>query len=174
MEQRTKLSKAPSGMKAFIIVAIGQAISLIGSGMTQFAIVIWAWQETGQATVLALTGVFAFGPVVLISPFAGALVDRMNRKLVMMLSDLAAGVGTIILLALYLTDSLQVWHLYVLGAFVGVFQSFQWPAFSAAISTMLPKEQYARAAGMLETARAASGILAPGLAGAPCAENRGR
>jgi predicted MFS family arabinose efflux permease len=158
--------KSPQGMLAFTIIAIGQAISLLGSGMTQFAIVIWAWQETGQATVLALTGFFAFGPVVLVSPFAGALVDRWNRKLVMMLSDLAAGLATIILLILFTSDSLQVWHLYVLGAFVGVFQAFQWPAFSAAISVMLPKEQYTRANGILELARAGSGILAPVLAGA--------
>ena len=104
--------------------------------------------------------------MVLMSPFAGALVDRWNRKLVMALSDLAAGLSTIVLFALYLTDNLQVWHLYVLGAFVGVFQAFQWPAFSAAISVMIPKEQYGRAAGILQLARSLSGVLAPGLAGA--------
>lgn len=159
-------AKRPAGMLGFSIVAIGQAVSLIGSGMTQFAIIIWAWQETGQATSLALAGFFGFAPVVLISPLAGALVDRWNRRLVMMLSDLAAGLGTIVMLLLYLSDQLQIWHIYALGAFVGVFQAFQWPAFSAAISVMLSKEQYARANGMLELARAGSGILAPVLAGA--------
>jgi len=159
-------SKRPEGMLGFTIVAIGQAISLIGSGMTQFAIIIWAWQETGQATSLALAGFFGFAPVVLISPLAGALVDRWNRKLVMMLSDLAAGVGTIALLLLFSSDQLHIWHIYALAAFVGIFQAFQWPAFSAAISLMVPKEQYARANGMLELARAGSGILAPVLAGA--------
>jgi MFS family permease len=155
-----------TGMRAFIVVAIGQAISLLGSGMTRFAIIYWAWQISGRATVLALAGFFSFGPVVLISPIAGALVDRLNRKLVMMLSDLAAGLATIALLVLYVTGNLQIWHLYVIGAFEGIFQAFQWPAFSAAISTMLPKEQYARANGMLELARAGSGILSPVLAGA--------
>ncbi|MBN1666159.1 MAG: MFS transporter [Anaerolineales bacterium] len=159
-------TKRPDGMTAFIIVAIGQAISLIGSGMTGFAIVFWAWQETGQATALALAGFFTFAPVVLISPFAGALVDRLNRKLVMALSDLAAGLSTIVLLSLYLSDSLQIWHLYALGAFSGIFHAFQWPAFSAAISVMVPKEQYARANGILQLAQAGAGILAPGLAGA--------
>ncbi len=162
MESKNK----PKGMLGFTLVAIGQAVSLIGSGMTQFAIVIWAWQVSEQATVLALAGFFSFGPTVLVSPFAGALVDRWNRKLVMMLSDLAAGLGTVVLLILYITGSLEIWHLYALGAFEGIFQAFQWPAFSAAISTMLPKEQYARANGMLELARAGSGILAPALAGA--------
>ncbi len=158
--------KLLDGMTGFILIAIGQAISLIGSGMTNFAIVIWAWEMTGQATTLALAGFFGFAPMVLMSPFAGALVDRWNRKLVMAISDLAAGLGTIVLFTLYLTDNLQVWHLYVLGAFVGVFQAFQWPAFSAAISVMIPKEQYARAAGILQLARSLSGVLAPGLAGA--------
>jgi MFS family permease len=161
-----KDSKLLGGMTGFTLIAIGQAISLIGSGMTNFAIVIWAWELTEQATVLALAGVFGFLPMILVSPFAGALVDRWNRKLVMALSDLAAGLATIILFALYLTDNLQIWHLYVLGAFVGIFQAFQWPAFSAAISVMIPKEQYARAAGYLQLAQALSGVLAPGLAGA--------
>jgi hypothetical protein len=84
----------------------------------------------------------------------------------MMLSDFAAGLGTIALFALFLSDNLQIWHLYILGAFVGVFQAFQWPAYSAAITMMLPKEQYARANGMLELARSSSRVLAPVLAGA--------
>ncbi len=155
-----------TGMFGFSLVAVGQAISLIGSGMTQFAITIWAWQETGQATTLALTGFFGFAPVVFISPFAGALVDRLNRKFVMMVSDLAAGLATITLLVLYVTDVLQIWHLYVLGAFVGIFQAFQWPAYSAAISMMLEKKNYARANGMLQVAQSGSGVLAPVLAGA--------
>lgn len=155
-----------TGVAAFSVISAGQAISLIGSGMTQFAITIWAWQKTGQATTLALTGFFGFAPVVLVSPFAGALVDRLNRKLVMMLSDLAAGLATIVLLALYMTNTLQIWHLYLLGAFVGMFQAFQWPAYSAAISMMMEKKDYARANGMLQVAQSGSGILAPILAGA--------
>lgn len=158
-------AQKPSGMLAFTIIAIGQAISLIGSGMTQFAITIWAWQETGQATTLALAGFFGFAPVVFASPLAGALVDRWSRKLVMMLSDLAAGIGTIALLILFQADTLDIWHIYLINAFVGIFQAFQWPAFSAAISVMLPKEQYARANGMLQFARSGAGILAPVFAG---------
>ncbi len=156
----------PTGMKAFLVIAVGQAISLLGSGMTSFAIVYWAWTVSGQATVLALAGFFSFGPTILLSPVAGALVDRWDRKLVMMLSDLAAGLATVVLLILYLTGALQIWHLYVLGAFEGIFQAFQWPAYSAAISVTIPKEQYARANGIMELARAGSGILAPMMAGA--------
>lgn len=153
-------------MRAFTIVWFGQLVSLTGTGMTQFAIALWAWEITGQATALALVGFFAFAPTILFSPIAGALVDRWDRKLVMMLSDLAAGASTIILLLLFLSDNLQIWHLYIAGAFTGVFQAFQFPAYSAAISTMIPKEQYGRADAMMGLAEAASGIFAPILAGA--------
>lgn len=156
----------PTGMPAFTIVWLGQVVSFLGTGMTRFALTIWAWQVTGSATALALVGFFSFGPVVILSPFAGALVDRWNRKLVMMLSDLAAGLSTIAVLTLYATGHLQIWHLYVAGAFAGAFESFQFPAYSAAVTMMLPKEQYARASGMLSLAQSASGILAPILAGA--------
>jgi len=155
----------PTGMPAFTIVWIGQVISLLGTGMTRFALTIWAWEVTGSATALALVGFFSFGPIVLLSPVAGALVDRWNRKLVMMFSDLAAGLSTIAILLLFATNHLQIWHLYVAGAFAGAFESFQFPAYSAAVTMMLPKEQYARASGMLSLAGSASGIFAPMLAG---------
>jgi MFS transporter, DHA3 family, macrolide efflux protein len=155
----------PGGMTGFTVVWAGQVVSLLGANMTRFAITIWAWQETGQATTLALVGLFSFGPAVLLSPFAGALVDRWNRKLVMMLSDLGAGLATIALLLLYLSGSLQIWHLFVLGAWSGAFSAFQFPAYSAAISTMLPPRQYARASGMLALAESISTIGAPVLAG---------
>ncbi|MCB9451129.1 MAG: MFS transporter [Anaerolineaceae bacterium] len=153
-------------MRAFTLVWFGQVVSLLGTGMTQFAITIWAWEITGQATALALVGFFAFGPVVLFSPIAGALVDRWNRKLVMMLSDLAAGLATIAILILHTNGSLQIWHLYVAGAFTGVFQSFQFPAYSAAITTMIPKAHYTRASAMLGLADSLSTIFAPIMAGA--------
>lgn len=154
-----------TGMRAFTFVWIGQFVSLLGSAMTTFALGLWAWQETGQATALALVGFFSFGPTVLLSPVAGALVDRWDRKIVMMLSDLATGLATIVVLALYLTGNLEVWHLYITGAFAGAFQAFQFPAYGAAISMMIPKEQYARANGMMSLADAASAIIAPLVAG---------
>jgi DHA3 family macrolide efflux protein-like MFS transporter len=165
-ERRDKEKQAKlSGMSGFTIVWVGQVISFLGTGMTQFALMIWAWEITGQATALALVGFFSFGPTVLLSPVAGALVDRWNRKLVMMFSDLAAGLSTVVILILYASGNLQIWHLYVAGAFAGAFQAFQFPAYSAAVTMMLPKEQYARASGMLSLAGSASGVLAPIMAG---------
>jgi DHA3 family macrolide efflux protein-like MFS transporter len=161
----TTATTRPAGMRAFVIIWLGQLVSMLGTGMTRFALTIWAWQVTGSATALALVGVFSFAPVVLFSPIAGALVDRWPRKLVMMASDLAAGLSTIAVLILYSTGNLEIWHLYVAGAFAGIFESFQFPAYSAAVSTMLTKENYTRASGMIGMAEAASGIAAPALAG---------
>ena len=158
--------KLPSGMFGFSIVWIGQIFSLLGTSMTGFAMTIWAYEKTQQATALALVGFFFVAPMLIASPFAGALVDRSNRKLMMMLSDIASGIATLVILLLYSTGKLEIWHLYITGAFQGVFQAFQWPAYSAAISTMISKEHYGRANGMLSLAETASHIFSPILAGA--------
>jgi len=133
--------------------------------MSQFALSIWAWQKTGEATSLALVAFFNFAPTAIMSPIAGALVDRWNRKLVMMLSDIASGIASIIVFVLLLSGKLEIWHLFVTGAFTGVFQSFQWPAYSASISLILSKKDYARASGMLSLADSISNIIAPAAAG---------
>lgn len=159
-------TKRPAGMTGFTVVWIGQLVSLLGTSMTNFALTIWAFEQTGRATDLALIGFFFLVPLLVVSPMAGAIVDRNDRKFMMMVSDLASGVVTIIVLILYATGLLEVWHLYITAAISGTFQTFQWPAYSAAISTMLPKKQYARANGMISLAESGSGIFAPVLAGA--------
>lgn len=153
-------------MKAFTIIWAGQVVSLIGSAMTTFSIGVWAWQVTGRATALSIVAFFSFTPTIIMSPIAGALVDRWNRKMTMAVSDVASGMGTVIMLVLYATGNLQIWHLCVVGALSGTFQAFQWPAYEAAISTMMPKEKFGRAAGMMSLAQSGSGILAPIIAGA--------
>jgi len=158
--------KRPIGMTAFGVIWVGQIFSLLGTAMSHFGLTLWAYEVTGKATPLALLGFFFVFPQVALSPFVGVLVDRGNRKLMMMLSDLAAAFTTVLILTLQAAGVLQVWHLYVTGTIFGIFQGFQWPAYSAAISTMLPKKHYARANGMLEMAGRASNIFAPLLAGA--------
>lgn len=153
-------------MFGFTIVWIGQIVSLLGTSMTTFALTIWAYEITGTATALALVGFFFVTPMLVFSPLAGAIVDRQDRKLMMMLSDLASGVTTIAVLILFQAGLLQIWHLYIAAAIQGTFQTFQWPAYSAAISVMIPKEQYGRANGMLSLAESGSNIFAPLLAGA--------
>jgi MFS family permease len=105
-------------------------------------------------------------PYLLIIPLAGVMVDRYNRKLMMAVSDLAAGLGTLAILLLSTAGQLQVWHFYVVNIVIGLGNAFQWPAYSAAITTMVPKEQYGRANGMMTFVQAGPGVVAPLLAGA--------
>jgi MFS family permease len=161
------MPKKPAGMKAFIIVVIGQIISFLGSGMTGFAMAIWIFEQNGSATEFSLLAVSGFAPIIVFSPIAGVLVDRWNRKLVMMLSDLAAGLTTVIMLFLFSSGNLEVWHLYILGFFSGTFQAFQFPAYSASIALMIPKEQYGRAAGLNSLAGPTAQIFAPLMAQQP-------
>lgn len=155
-----------SGMAGFTIVWLGQIVSMLGTAMSNFALTIWAFELTGRATDLALLGFFFMVPLLVTAPLVGVLVDRHNRKLMMMLSDLAAGVITIAVLILYSAGTLQIWHLFVGAAISGFFQGFQWPAYSAAITLMLDKKHYARANSMLELAQSGSSIFAPLAAGA--------
>ncbi|MBL8051426.1 MAG: MFS transporter, partial [Anaerolineales bacterium] len=159
-------TKKPSGMFGFTIVWIGQIVSVLASMMTQFALTIWMFQETGSATALGLMQVFFITPFLIISPIAGVMIDRHNRKLMMMVSDLAAGLGTVLILVFQAMGILEFWHLYVAAVINGLGNAFQWPAYSAAISTMVPKEQYGRANGMMSLIEAGPGVIAPLLAGA--------
>ncbi len=154
----------PSGLQAFVIFWFGQLVSILGSAMSWFAFTIWAWQTTGEATSLALVELVAFGPTLLLSPLAGALVDRWNRKLVLVLSDLGVGLGTLAVMLLYASDNLQMGHLYVIGLGVGSLSAFQIPAYAASVTMMLPKEQYVRAEGMIGIMTSASALFAPALA----------
>lgn len=133
--------------------------------MTSFALGIWAWEKTGSAQALALVGVFTYAPLIIVTPFVGVLVDRWNRKLVMMLSDLGAAVSSVIVLVLLLAGDLEIWHIYTTTAFASVFQAFQWPAYSASATLMVPKESFSRASGLISMIESGSNIIAPLLAG---------
>jgi MFS family permease len=93
------------------------------------------------------------------------MVDRHNRKLMMMVSDLTAVLATAGILILNLAGALEVWHLYIAAAVNGLGAAFQWPAYSADITTMVPKEHYSRANGMMSLMESGPAVLAPILAG---------
>ena len=155
----------PGGMLGFTIVWAGQLISVLASSMTQFALTIWAYRETGSATALGIVSTAFIVPFLLLAPIAGVMVDRYNRKLMMMVSDLTAVTATVGILIIHATGQLQMWHLYVASAINGLGNTFQWPAYSAAISTMVPKDHYSRANGMMSLIESGPGVLAPMLAG---------
>ncbi len=154
------------GMPGFSLVWLGQFVSIVGSSMTRFGLTIWAWETTGRATALALVGLFSLIPVILLSPLAGALVDRWSRKKVMVLGDLLAGLTTAFLLVMYALGRLEIWHIYLVSVIGGAGEAFQQPAYMAAISTMIPQKHYGRAQGMVSMVGSATSIAAPVLAGA--------
>jgi MFS family permease len=153
-------------MRTFLIVWAGQFVSLVGTNLTGFALSIWVYQETGSATQLSFVLLASQLPQILFTPLAGALVDRWDRRLAMIVADTGAGIGTLAIALLLFSDNLEIWHLYVALSFSGIFQSFQWPAYSAATTLLVSKEQYGRAAGMVQMAEAVGQVIAPAVAGA--------
>lgn len=164
----TTITQSPNhttGFRTFATIWAGQLVSLLGTGMTRFALLIWAYQQSGAATTLALLGFFSWVPFILVSPFAGVWVDRWDRRKVMLFADLGAALMTLIVLTLLLAGKLAIWHLFVLEAVASACEAFQSPAYSAATTQLLPKEQYARASGMRSMAQDAALIGGPLLGG---------
>jgi MFS family permease len=153
-------------MSVFFAVWSGQFVSLVGTALTHFALSIWVYQETGSATKLSFVLLASQLPQILFTPIAGALVDRWDRRWAMIIADAGAGVGTMVIALLLFTDNLQLWHLYLALGVSGIFQSFQWPAYGAATTLLVSKEQYGRASGMIQMAEAVGQVIAPAIAGA--------
>jgi MFS family permease len=158
-------SKQPAGFTGFIVIWLGQIVSILASGMSGFALTLWMYQKTESATAMSFMQVAYILPFLLMSIPAGIMVDKYNRKLMMMVSDLTAVLATFGLLILSATGRLEFWHLYLSSILYGIGNTFQWPAYSAAISTMIPKEQLGRANGLMSLMEAGPGIVAPLLAG---------
>jgi MFS transporter, DHA3 family, macrolide efflux protein len=156
----------PTGFIGFTFVWTGQLVSVLASSASSFALTIWAYQTTGSANALGVVTTAFLVPFLVLSPIAGAMVDRYNRKLMMMMSDFTAATATVMILVLQATGGLHIWHLYLAAILSGLGNTFQWPAYSAAITTMVPKEQYQRANGMMSLVDSGPGVFAPILAGA--------
>ncbi|MCB1054896.1 MAG: MFS transporter, partial [Acidobacteria bacterium] len=156
---------AAGGFPAFSWIWAGQVLSNLGSGLTRFAIGVWVFQNTGSATRYTLIAFCATLPAVFLSPFAGALVDRWNRRRTMILSDSAAAATTVVMVILLSLGRLEVWHIYLLVAVSSAFNSLQVPAFSAATTLLVPKQHFTRAGGMVQMGNAAAQVLSPILAG---------
>ncbi|MEM9595408.1 MAG: MFS transporter [Acidobacteriota bacterium] len=152
-------------MRTFYTVWTGQVVSMVGTGLTSFALGVWVYQKTGSATSFALIFLFMELPGILISPLAGALVDRYDRRLVMIFSDLVAGLASAIVLVLALMGSLEVWHIYLVVAIGSVGNAFQLPAYLATLPLMVPEERLGQANGLTQTAQAIRQVLAPAMAG---------
>jgi MFS transporter, DHA3 family, macrolide efflux protein len=159
------MNKPKKGLKTFFIIWLGQLSSMIGSGLIGFALSVWIYDQTGQATPFALTALFSILPRILLSPIAGAFSDRWNRKLVMLISDSLSGLITLGTALLLLTGELQIWMVYLVSFLGAMFAAFQQPAYTASIVMLVSKDQLTRANSMVQMGQALETLITPILAG---------
>ena len=152
-------------MQTFILIWLGQLVSAIGSYMTFFALTLWVWEQTGSATALAFVTFFFQLPQIPTTLVAGLIVDRFNRKRLMLIADTITALATLIIGALYLTQQLQIWHLYLVAALAGSFSQIQLLAYQASVSLIVPKQQYTRVSSLGAVVHYGSNIVGPALAG---------
>lgn len=152
-------------MPTFTLIWFGQLVSTIGSYMTEFALILWAWEVTGSATTLALMGFFSQLPRIPITLVASLIVDRFNRKHLMLLGDAVAALSTVGIGLLYSTGDLQIWHLYLATTLNGGFGQIQSLAYQTSISSLVPPAQLTRANSMNSAVHYGAAIFGPALAG---------
>lgn len=152
------------GMRPVLLLTITQGFSALGSAMTSFALVIWAYSQTGRALDTALLSVCSYVPYILMSIFAGALSDRWNRKRTMLACDAFAAATTLCVLMLLETGRLEIWHLYAINAINGLMNTVQRPAADVAITLITPKDGYQRSAAVRSMTGSVVDLLSPVLA----------
>ncbi|HLM67164.1 MAG TPA: MFS transporter [Longimicrobium sp.] len=153
------------GMRTYTAVWFGQMVSMIGTTLTDFGVSVWVYQKTGSATLFAMILLFGVLPGILISPLAGPLVDRWDRRKTMVLADTGAALATLSMALLLMAGRLEVWHILVAVSFSAACRAFQGPAWMASTSLLVPEEHLGRASGMMSIARSAAAIAGPLLAG---------
>ena len=152
------------GLKIFLILWSTQALSALGSAMTGFALVIWSYQQQGSALTTAGLAIASYAPYVLLSIFAGSLVDRWDKKKTMVLCDLFAALTTVAVLVLLKTDRLEIWHLYTVNALNGLMNTIQQPVGEVAVTLLTPPEQVQRVMGLRSLSNSLTTMLSPVLA----------
>ena len=153
-------------MRTFYILAVTQVFSMVGSAMTNFAIGVWIYTETGNTTPIVLTAFFTWLPPVLLNSFAGVLADRFSRKKLIILGDAAQTVPTLLLALAFLTNQFELWQLYTAAFAQSLFGLVQGPSISASVTMLVPDSQRNRANAILAVSSSTAGLLAPLLGGA--------
>lgn len=151
-------------LKYFIILWLSQSFSAFGSAMTNFALIIWSYQQYGSALQTAMTAICSYAPYVVMSIFAGALSDRWNKKITMLVCDSFAAVSTVIVLVLISTETLEIWHIYCLNALNGLMNTIQQPSADVTTSLLVPKKHYHRVSGMRSFSSSITSIITPVIA----------
>ncbi|MBN1979138.1 MAG: MFS transporter [Anaerolineae bacterium] len=147
----------------FFTIWTGQQLSWVGSAVAGFALVWWLTETTGSATMLAIGTLLTMLPGIALGPFAGALVDRWNRRLVMLVADSVVALFSAWLAVLFWTGAIQIWHVYVIMFVRSVGGAFHWPAMTASTTLMVPKDHLGRVAGLNQTIGGAVNIISPPL-----------
>ena len=143
----------------FFTIWTGQAFSLFGSNLVGFALIWWLTKTTGSATVLATASLAGLLPQVLLGPLAGTLVDRWNRRIIMIVADSVITLATLVLAALFALGWAEIWHVYLLMFVRSLAGGFHWPAMQASTSLMVPNEHLARIQGLNQILMGALNII---------------
>ena len=160
------MDKNHTGLRDFYLLWSTQSLSQLGSAMTGFALTLWLYEKTGSALSTAALTICTYAPYVLMSIFAGAVTDRFDKKKTMLACDTFAAVCTVLILVLYKTDLLCVWHLYAVNAVSGLMNTVQQPASEVAYTLVIPKEQYQRTSGLQSLSRSVISVGNPLIAAA--------
>ncbi|MCA9994587.1 MAG: MFS transporter [Anaerolineales bacterium] len=155
-----KMQAEAGSLRPFLTLWIGQAISLLGSQLVQFALIWWLTQSTGSAIVLTTASLVGLLPQVILGPFVGVLVDRWNRRWTMFLADSGVMAATLLLALLFWLDVAQLWHVFVILFLRAVAGSFHWPAMTASTSLMVPEEHLTRIQGLNQMLNGGLNIIA--------------
>ncbi|MBD1558518.1 amino acid adenylation domain-containing protein [Vibrio sp. S9_S30] len=155
-----KHREAKPSLPLFFVIVFGQFMSMLGTGLTAFALGTWVYMQTGSVTEFAYISVFALLPGILVLPLAGALVDRWDRRLILMFSDAISVCGTLFIFFTLWTGELQIWKIYTVVAISSIGQAFQRPAYIATIAQLVPKKYLGRANGLAQLASSTSQVLA--------------
>ncbi len=145
----------------FFTIWGGQVFSLLGSRLVQFALVWWLTKTTGSGTVLATATMAAVIPGVALGPFIGPLIDRWDRRYVMIIADTLIALSTACLAVLFALGLAEIWHIYVIMFARSVGGAFHWPSMQASTTLMVPKQHYSRIAGLNQSLQGVANIVGP-------------
>lgn len=158
-----KKGNALSELKDFLLLWGSQAVSALGTAMTEYALIVWVYGREGTASSVTLLTLCSFAPTILLRFLSGTIADRWDKKRIMLIADLFAACGTLSVYVLFSLSALQTWHLYLINALLSLMNAFQEPAAFVATSLLVPKRHYARASGLQGVSGAAISILSPAL-----------
>lgn len=156
-------SKKP--FKKFLLLWSGEFVSAIGSGLTSFGLGIYIFEQTGKASAMAFVILLSFVPSLLLSPIAGVLADRYDRRILMVLGDSLSVVGLVYILICLLQGEAQVWQIGIGVTISSVFSSLLDPAYKATITDLLSEDQYSKASGLVQMAGSSKYLISPIFAG---------